>query len=56
MTRDYLTTNIELESVKQEVNYKKAIKDYENLKSLSDEKEILKFIAEKLISIEQKLS
>lgn len=38
------------------ISLKKAIKDYENLKSLSNEKEILKFIAEKLISIEQKLS
>lgn len=55
MKKDYLTTDIKLQSINNEVLYNNAIKDLETLQSLKDEKEILKFIANKLIAIEQKL-
>lgn len=56
MKKDYLTTNIELLSVKTQVAYKEALKDLEEIDNLTTEVEILKFIATKLIRIEQKLN
>lgn len=56
MTKDYLTTNIELQSTKAELAYEIAQKELEEINKLTTEVDFLKFIAIKLVEITQKLN
>lgn len=56
MKKDYLTTTIELQSIKIELAHELAQKELEEINKLTTEVDFLKFIAIKLIKIEQKLN
>lgn len=56
MKKDYLTTNIELQSIKIELAHKIAQKELEEINKITTEVDFLKFIAIKLVKIRQKLN
>lgn len=56
MKKDYLTTNIELQSTKIELAHQIAQKELEEINKLTAEVDFLKFIAIKLVKIRQRLN